>query len=595
MRTNAQDTNNHHTASKGKLKSLSRLALYLKPYKLSLFGVLIALIFTSSAVLSIGKGIGYLVDEGFGQNNPELLDDALLLLLGITSLLACATFARFYLITYVGERVVADIRRDVYRHVMHLSPSFFEITKTGEILSRLTADTALLQMVVGSSLSIALRNILLFCGGISLLIITSPKLTAYVLFIVPMVIVPIVLFGRKVRRFSRASQEKVADMAAHAEESISGIRTIQAYARETKECDQFNIYVHSAFTTAMKRVTMRSFLTAIVIFLVFGSIGVVLWIGGHDVLSGSMKAGDLSSFIFYAIVVAGAVGALSEVAGALQRAAGATERLFELLDTASDIVESTEPKSLSPAQAQGHVSFKDVTFHYPSKKDCPAISQLSLDIHPGEHIALVGPSGAGKSTIFQLLLRFYNIQEGQITIDDIDITDVKLQELRELFGFVSQESLIFSTSALENIRYGRPDATDAEVEEAAKAARAYDFIDNLPDKFDTFLGEKGVRLSGGQRQRIAIARAILKNPKILLLDEATSALDTENEQQVQEALSSLMQGRTTIVIAHRLSTVRDADKIVVVNQGNIEAIGKHDFLIAQQGLYAKLAKIQFRV
>ena len=577
---------------KGNLKSLRSLRVYLKPYTLSLLGVGIALIFTSSAVLGIGKGLGYLVDKGFAQHNPDLLDKALLVLLAVTFLLACATYARYYLITYVGERVVADIRRDVYQHVIHLSPTFYETTKTGEILSRITADTALLQMAVGSSLSIALRNFLMLVGGIILLIITSPKLTGYVAFIVPAVIIPIILFGKRVRGFSRATQNKVAELASHAEQSLNGIRTIQAYVQEDWESNRFNNFVASAFTTAMKRVRMRALLTAMVICLVFGAVGLVLWIGGHDVLSGRMQAGQLSSFIFYSIVVAGSVGALSEVAGGLQQAAGATERLFELLYTKPDIHDPENPVSLS-GKIEGRIEFNNITFLYPSQKEKTALESFTLQVSPGQHVALVGPSGAGKSTVFQLLLRFYDPQHGNITIDGCPIRQMKLAELRSLFGYVSQDPVIFSADAMENIRYGNPDATDEQVIEAAKAAEAYEFIAKLPQGFQTFLGEKGVRLSGGQRQRIAIARAILKNPKILLLDEATSALDTENEKLVQAALINLMKGRTTLVIAHRLSTVLTADNIVVIDNGMIDAMGTHQELTAQSGLYARLAKLQF--
>lgn len=580
-----------HTPQKGQLKSLRFLLSYVRPYRSSLIAVLVALIVTSSTVLGIGKGISYLIDQGFAQNNPALLDKALIILLVITLLLAIATYARFFLITYVGERVVADIRRDVYRHVVHMPPGFFETTKTGEILSRLTADTVLLQMVVGSSLSIALRNTLLLIGGLGLLIATSVKLTGYILLIVPAVVIPIVLFGRRVRRYSRASQDKVAELSGYAEQSLSGIKTIQAYVREEIECTQFNQHVKSAYSVAMKRVRMRALLTAIVICMVFGSIGFVLWMGGHEVLAGELSAGKLSSFIFYSIVVAGAVGALSEVIGDLQRAAGATERLAELLHIEAEIKDPETPLSL-PKDVKGRVSFHDITFYYPTRPDKPALERFSLDITPGEHVALVGPSGAGKTTVFQLLLRFYDPQYGQIFVDGVNTRELRLSDLRSVFGYVSQDPVIFSASAFDNIRFGNPQASNEEVIEAAKAAEAFEFIEKLPQGLHTFLGEKGVRLSGGQRQRIAIARAILKNPKILLLDEATSALDTANEKLVQTALSSLMKGRTTLVIAHRLSTVLNADKIIVIDKGKIEASGKHAALMQQGGLYETLAKMQ---
>lgn len=579
---------------KGRLKSLGLLMSYVRPYTASMAGVLVALIITSSSVLGIGKGLAYLIDQGFSQNNPALLDKALIVLMAVTLLLAAATYARFFLITYVGERVVADIRSDVYKHVIHMSPSFFETTKTGEILSRLTADTVLLQVVVGSSFSVALRNILLLIGGLGLLIATSVTLTSYVLLIVPAVVIPIVVFGKQVRRYSRASQDKVAELSAFAEQSLSGIKTIQAYVREGLECEQFNTHVHSAYSVAMQRVKRRALLTAMVISMVFGAIGLVLWAGGHEVLSGELSAGALSSFIFYSVVVASAVGALSEVVGDLQRAAGATERLFELLKLEPDVKDPENPLPL-PKEITGGVIFDDITFYYPARQDKAALEHFTLSIAPGEHVALVGPSGAGKTTVFQLLLRFYDPRQGRIAIDGVDTSRLPLAKLRSLFGYVPQDPVIFSASAFENIRFGRPEATDEEVLAAAKSAEALEFLEKLPQGLNSFLGEKGVRLSGGQRQRIAIARAILKDPKILLLDEATSALDTGSEKLVQAALSTLMQQRTTLVIAHRLSTVLNADRIVVIEQGRIDAIGTHTALMQQGGLYETLAKMQFEV
>lgn len=574
---------------KGELKSLPLLWAYLRPYRIHLFGMFIALIITSSAVLGMGKGMAYLVDEGFAGNNPALLDQALIVLLIVTAVLAVATYARFYLVTYVGERVIADIRRDVYRHIVHLSPSFFESTKTAEILSRLTSDTALLQVVVGSSLSVALRNTLTFIGGLVLLVLTSLKLTTYVAVILPLVLIPIIVFGRKVRRYSRLSQDKVAELASHAEQGIASIRTVQAYHREEWEAVQFSDQVTSAFRTAVSRVKLRALLTAIVILLIFGSIGIVLWIGGHDVLSGHMTAGALSSFIFYSMVVAGAVGSLSEVVGDMQRAAGATERLFELLNVPSDVQERVTQQL---EHFETDITFENVAFCYPSRPDRKALDGINLTITKGEQVAIVGPSGAGKTTLFQLLLRFYDPQQGRVMVDGKDIRSLSLVNLRQSFGYVSQDATIFSTSAYENIRYGRPEAAHEEILEAARAAEAFEFIAALPQGFDTYLGEKGVRLSGGQRQRIAIARAILKNPAILLLDEATSALDAANEVAVQQALQRLMQGRTTLVIAHRLSTVIKADRIIVLNHGVIEAIGTHQELLKLPGIYAELANLQ---
>ena len=580
------------TAPKGNIKSLRTLLPYLKPYRLQLLAVVIALTITSTSVLGFGKGLQFLVDEGFGNNNPETLDKALLIMLTVTAVLAVATFARFFFITYTGEKVIADIRQDVYSHMIHLSAEFYETTKIGEILSRLTTDTTLLQEVVGSSLSIALRNILMFTGGLSLLIITSPKLAAFAAIVVPLVIIPIIFLGRKVRILSRASQDQVASISSQIEESLGAIQTVQAYTRETLEIRHFSERIHSTLQAAFKRIIMRSTLTAIVIFSVFAAIGFVLWVGGNDVMEGRMTAGELSSFVFYAIVVAGSLGALSEVVGSLQRAAGATERLFELLHTECNVQNPLHPKTL-PTGIALNISFQDVTFFYPARPDHASLEHFNLTVNQGETIALVGPSGAGKSTVLKLLLRFYDPQSGTISINGLDIKQLNMQDLRDLFAIVSQDPIIFSGTALENIGYGNPDATKDEIMEAAKLANAFSFIQKLPDGFHTYLGEKGVKLSGGQKQRIAIARAILKNPHILLLDEATSALDTESETLVQEALEKLMNARTTLVIAHRLSTIQKADRIIVINDGHIEEEGSHRELVAKGGLYARLAKMQF--
>jgi ATP-binding cassette subfamily B protein len=577
---------------KGNLKSLTAITIYLAPYKKSLIGVMIALIFTSSSVLGLGRGIQYLIDKGFGENNPALLDKALLVLLTVTLLLALATYTRASLINIICEKVVADIRRDVYRHIIRVSPSFFEHTKTSDVLSRLTTDTTLLNGIIASVMSIALRNILMLVGSLGFLIVTSPKLTAYVLVIVPLVVMPIIIMGRRVRGLSRTAQDKIVALSAHIEESLSGIKTVQAYTREEVECTQFSLKVDEALGAAVDRVRRRALLVALVISMVFGAVACVLWIGGHDVLAGKMTGGQLSSFIFYAILAASSLGALSEVASDLQRAAGATERLFELLTIQSDITDPLHPQHL-PEHPAGEIIFTDVGFSYPARPDKQSLSSFSLHVHPGETIALVGPSGAGKTTLFQLLLRFYDPQHGSITLDGTELRELPVTELREQFGLVSQEAVIFSTSALENIRYGNPEASLEEVISAAKAAEAWDFIALLPQGIDTFLGEKGVRLSGGQRQRIAIARALLKNPRILLLDEATSNLDAASELLVQQALERLMKGRTTLVIAHRLSTIVNADRIIVINEGRIEAIGTHNDLAMQEGLYAKLAKLQF--
>lgn len=578
--------------AKGNLKSLRAIKKYLAPYKKGLIGVMIALVFTSSSVLGLGRGIQYLIDKGFSGNNPALLDKALLVLLFVTLLLAIATYTRASLINIICEKVVADIRMDVYRHIIKVSPSFFEHTKTSDVLSRLTTDTTLLNGIIASVLSIALRNVLMLTGSLIFLFITSAKLTAYVLVIVPLVVVPIIILGRKVRGLSKLAQDKIVDISAHIEESLSGIKTVQAYTREDVECAQFGHKVGDALDTAVLRVRRRATLVALVITMVFSAVACVLWIGGHDVLAGKMTAGQLSSFIFYAIVAASSLGALSEVASDLQRAAGATERLFELLTIESDIRDPEHQEHL-PNDFSGEIIFSDVSFCYPARPDKRSLNSFNLHVHPGETIALVGPSGAGKTTLFQLLLRFYDPQHGSITLDGIELRQLPVKELRGQFGLVSQEAVIFSASALENIRYGNPDATVEEVISAAKSAEAWSFIEMLPQGLDTYLGEKGVRLSGGQRQRIAIARAILKNPRILLLDEATSNLDAANELLVQQALEKLMANRTTLVIAHRLSTIINADRIIVVNDGKIEAIGKHNDLVVQKGLYSELAKLQF--
>ena len=574
------------------LGQLRQLVPFLKPYsgKIMLAGLSLAT--AAGAVLVIPWWLRRVVNDGFAASNAETLNDSLGLMVVFILLLAVATFGRYYFVTWVGERVTADIRMAVYSNVLRLSPGFFETVRTGEILSRLTADTTLVQAVIGSSASVALRNVLLLTGGLVMLAITSPKLTLYVLGMVPLVVLPIVIFGRKVRKLSRESQDRVADVSSYADESLGAIRTLQAFTYEKVAAHSFAGFVDTAFDVSERRIRARGLLTMVVIALVFGAVALLLWTGGHDVIAGRMDGGQLLAFVFYAVIVASSTGALSEIMGDLQRAAGAAERLTELLHMPVDIGAPASPESL-PVPFRGAVEIRDVTFCYPSRPEAPSLKDFNLDVAAGETVALVGPSGAGKTTVFQLLLRFYDPQSGVVSVDGLNIRDLEPTSLRAGIGMVSQEPAIFAASARENIRYGRPGATDDEVTAAAEAAFARDFIEALPEGFDTYLGERGVRLSGGQRQRIAIARAILRDPALLLLDEATSALDAESERAVQLALEKLMVGRTTIVIAHRLSTVLGADRIVVIEDGSARASGTHDELMKSDELYARLARLQF--
>lgn len=574
------------------LRPLRMVAPYLKPYRWQMVGALLALFIAATTVLAIGSGLRLVVDQGFVTANPAMLDHSLALLFAVIVILAIATYTRFSLVSWLGERVVADLRQAVYNHLLRLSPGYFETARSGDIISRLTTDTSILQMVIGSSASVALRNSLLLIGGLAMLMITSGRLTLLVLIVVPLVVAPIIIIGRRIRRYSKISQEKIADVSAYIDETIHGIKTLQANTHEAHDIRHFSARVEDAVTSAMLRIRARALMSMIVIVLVFSAIGVILWIGGHDVLSGRVTAGQLSSFIFYAILVAGSVGAISEVSGDLQRAAGATERIFELLAVPPAIKAPDLPQPL-PMPVRGALTFESITFAYPSRPTQPALQGLDLAVAAGEQLAVVGSSGAGKTTLFQLILRFYDPQAGRILLDGQDIRDFDPLALRQQIGLVAQEPVIFSLNAWDNIRYGRPDASDAEVMAAAKAAHADEFLLKLPEGLNSNLGEKGVRLSGGQRQRIAIARAILRNPPILLLDEATSALDAESERYVQLALEGLMQNRTTLVIAHRLATVKNADRIAVLDEGRIVATGKHQDLIQQDGLYAKLARLQF--
>jgi ATP-binding cassette subfamily B protein len=553
---------------------------------------MLALVVAAATVLTFGAGLRWLVDQGFRGGNVALLDRALLFMLAVVVVLAAATFARSFLVSWIGERVAADIRRRVFDNVIELGPSFYEITPTGEVLSRLTTDTTLLQTIVGSSASMALRNLLLFVGGTVMMAVTSPKLTGLVALVVPLVVAPAIFFGRRVRRLSRLSQDRVGDVGAYVEETLNAVHTVQAFGHQAIDRERFAGRVEDAFRTATRRVGARSALSAVVILLVFGAIGVILWIGGHDMLAGRVTPGELSAFVFYAVVVAASVGVLSEFLGDLQRAAGAGERLMELMRVRPAIGTPADPEKL-PHPPRGAIAFEAVNFSYPSRPDRPALADFSLEIAPGETVALVGPSGAGKTTVFQLLLRFYDPDAGIVRFDGVDLRRADPAEARARTGLVPQDPVIFAASAADNIRYGRPGASDDEVRAAADAAAASGFLDLLPQGADTFLGQKGVRLSGGQRQRIAIARAILRDPSVLLLDEATSALDAESERAVQQALERLMEGRTTLVIAHRLATVLKADRIVVMDAGRVVATGGHAQLMREEGLYARLAALQF--
>jgi ATP-binding cassette subfamily B protein len=571
---------------------LQKLTPFLRPYRRRVALASVALVVSSLTVLLLGQGLRHIVDQGLQQHDTTLLNQAVGGFIIVAAVLALATAMRFYLVSWIGERMVADLRAAVFGRVIALSPAYFETTKTGEVLSRLTTDTELLQTVIGSSLSLALRNSLTMLGALVMLGVTSLKLTLLVLIVVPLVVAPIVLFGRRVRKLSRSSQDRVAGISAFAEETINAIRTTQAFTHEPLDRKNFADIVNGAFDAARFRIRTRALLTAIVILLTFGAVAMVLWVGGYDVIAGRMTGGQLSAFVFYAILMAVSVGTLSEVIGEVQRAAGAAERLLELLGTAPDIAAPANPTPI-PVPASGRVEFDAVTFHYPARPDKPSLHNFSLAVAPGETVALVGPSGAGKSTVLQLLLRFYDPEQGAIRFDGVDLKQADPSALRSQIGLVAQDPVIFAASAWDNIRYGRPDASDEEVREAARAANALEFLDSLPEGLGTFLGEKGVRLSGGQRQRLAIARAILRNPPVLLLDEATSALDAESERAVQSALETLSADRTTLVIAHRLATVKKADRIVVIEDGRIVAEGKHDELIREGGLYARLASLQF--
>jgi len=583
---------NEAAAAPKKLSSLYHLLSYLKPYKWRWIAAMAALLFTASLSLMMGQGVKLLIDSGFGEGSLALLNQAVLVLLALAFLMSLGTFTRFYLVSWLGERVSADIRTAVFNHVVTLHPSYFETNRSGEITSRLTTDTTLLQTIIGSSFSLALRSSLTTVGALIMLFITNAKLMIIVVGCVPLVMLPMLFYGKKVKRLSRDSQDSIANVGSYAGEIIQNIKAVQSYTQEQQEKKVFGSHVEEAFGIAKRRVTQRAILMAAVILLVFTALSVMLWVGGSDVINGSMTAGDLAAFIFYALMVAMGVATVSEVFGDLQRAAGATERLVELLEVDSLIAApaiAADAISLRP-----ELAFKQVSFHYPSRPDDAALKNFSLVLPEGQCVALVGPSGAGKSTVFELIQRFYDPQLGLVTLGNKDIRELDPQALRQQLAVVAQQPTLFTSDVASNIRYGRPGATDEEVIAAAKAAYAHDFISQLPNGYSSFLGEQGVRLSGGQKQRIAIARAILKDPRILMLDEATSALDTESEFKVQKALERLMENRTTLIIAHRLSTILHADTIAVLNHGELVAQGSHESLLNESALYAKLASYQFK-
>lgn len=571
--------------------ALGGLKPFLAPYRTLVILAGLALTLTATVSLVLPMAVRRVVDN-FGTESDALLDKYFFAALGFASLLALGTALRYLLVTRLGEMVVADIRKAVFDRVIRMSPSFFENIMTGEVLSRITTDTTVIQSVIGSSVSVALRNVLLFIGGLVLMLITSAKLTGLVMLLVPVVIVPILVLGRRLRVLSRENQDWIAASSGNASEALTSVQTVQAFTHETPTSRGFSDVTDLSLDAAKRRINTRAVMTMIVIFLIFSGVVGVLWMGARDVRAGGMSVGALVQFVIYSVMVAGAVGALSEIWGELQRAAGATERLVELLNTEDSVKDPASPAQMN-RPVRGEIRFDNVSFAYPSRPSVSALDEVDLTIKPGETVAFVGPSGAGKTTMIQLVQRFYDPDKGQVLLDGVALNSLTRSDFRSEMALVPQDPVIFAATAMENIRFGRPDATDAEVEEAAKAAAAHDFISKLPEGYDAFVGERGVMLSGGQKQRIAIARAILRDAPVLLLDEATSALDAESERLVQQAVEEMSKSRTTLVVAHRLATVKQADRIVVLEEGRIVAQGKHDDLVAEGGLYAKLARLQF--
>ncbi len=576
----------------GEIVNLARLWRFLKPYRWRLVIALAALLTAAGCVLALGQGLRHVIDAGFGSQDPHLLNVALAAIVGVSTLLAGATWTRFYLMMSVSERVIADLRQAAFAHVLTLSPAFFDASRTGEISSRLTNDSEQLRQVIGFGVSMFLRNGLMMAGSLVMLFATSAKLAAFIVLGVPATLIPILLMGRRVRRLSRVNQDRVADVSAHIDESLHEIRTVQAYRHEERTRERFAAATEAAHDAGVDRIRVKAWLISLVMLIGFCAVGVILWIGGHDVFAGRLTAGELSAFVFYAAIVAASAGVVSEVWGEIQRAAGATERLMELLDVTPALA-IVPPAIRLPSRVTGAIRFDEVTFAYPTRPETAALGPVSFTISPGERVALVGPSGAGKSTVFALILRFYDPVSGRILLDGADIKHCDPHDLRRAIALVPQDPVIFAASVTENVRFGRPDASDVEVRDACIAAQAMEFIERLPQGFDTDLGERGVKLSGGQRQRISIARALLADRPILLLDEATSSLDAESERQVAAALEKLESGRTTLVIAHRLATVRHADRIIVVDRGRIHSVGTHEELLRANGLYAHLARLQF--